>query len=109
MHSEDNITESEKLIESVRLLNRHFELTDRNSLPVTLNMAEIRHQLERVIRWLLDNDMERLLQIMYRIDVSEKAFRQVLATSPPGDLSEEIAELVLKREWLKAETRLKYR
>lgn len=99
----------EKLTESVKLLNKHFELVGDDALPLRMNSIELRKRLIQIIGWMLDNDMEKLLQIMYRIDVSEVAFKKVLSASPPGELSGDVADLVLQREWLKAETRLKYR
>jgi hypothetical protein len=101
--------ETEKLSEGVKLLNQHFDLAGKEALPVKLNTIELKQRLRTIISHLLDNDMEKLLQIMYRIDVSESAFRKVLSTSPPDQLPGDVADLVLEREWIKAETRLKYR
>ncbi|MGB5928702.1 MAG: hypothetical protein WBH03_11035 [Cyclobacteriaceae bacterium] len=103
------ISDDERMSESVRLLNRHFELEQQAAIPVRSDEADLRDRVEKIIRWLMDYDMEKLMQIMYRIDVSEEAFRQAIATSPPGRLSHKIAALVLEREWQKAETRLRYR
>ena len=62
------------------------------------------------IQHLLDHDFARLLQIMYRIDVSEKDFALTLhlddAASSPA---EEISLLIYNRLELKAAYRNKYK
>ena len=97
--------------ESAVLLNKHFGLQNEDAfLPAeNTTVHDLRERLKRIISYLLDKDMERLLQAMYRIDVSEAKLRELLATAPPDKLAGEISDLVIEREVQKAETRIRYR
>jgi hypothetical protein len=57
---------------------------------------------------LLDHDFQRLVQIMYRIDVSEKEFALTLQAGNMK-IPEELAELIYDRLCLKAKIRAKYK
>ena len=65
--------------------------------------------LSRIISYLLDHDLSKLLQALYRIDVNEQAVKQILATEETSEMSMQIAQLILKRELEKVETRNLYR
>lgn len=52
-------------------------------------------KLSQLIDQLLSNQQSTLLQLLYRIDISEKAVLQVLGSTKE---SEEIAHLILERE-----------
>ena len=58
---------------------------------------------------MLNNDMERLLSIFYRIDISEVTFKAILSQASPDEIPTLLAKEVIKREMQKVETRLKYR
>ncbi len=70
---------------------------------------QLKKKLTRAIRELIDHDMERLLQVLYRIDVDEKRSDTILSTSPPPKIPEQLAKLVIERELQKAYTRQLYR
>ena len=65
--------------------------------------------LSKNISYLLDHDLSKLLQALYRIDVNEQAVKQILATEETSEMSMQIAQLILKRELEKVETRNLYR
>jgi hypothetical protein len=65
--------------------------------------------LKPLISELLEKDFARLLQIMYRIDVSEKEFALTLQPNLEKDIPAEIAELVYKRLLIKIKYREKYK
>ncbi len=54
-------------------------------------------QLAEFIHQLIDKDFSRLVQILYRLDVSEAKLRSVLLEHPTGDAGEMIAQLILER------------
>ena len=70
---------------------------------------QLLEKLTPIINNLLDRDMNSLMSILYRIDVSESKFREVLATSEPHLVGENVARLILDRQIQKIETRKKYR
>jgi hypothetical protein len=65
-------------------------------------------KLSPFILHLLDNDFQKLVQIMYRIDVSEKEFGLTLQ---PGkkDIPKKLAEMIYDRLCLKAKIRAEYK
>ena len=95
-----------KLTEALVLANKDFNL-DLSSTEVT-TAEDFQLILAKLIRHLLDSDFERLINGLYRIDVSEEKVKQALS-SASGDIAAEIATLIIRREMPKVETRRKYR
>ena len=93
------------LTEALVLANKDFNL-DISSTEVS-TAEDFQLILAKLIRHLLNNDFERLINGLYRIDVSEEKVKQALSAS--GDIAEEIATLIIRREMQKVETRKKYR
>lgn len=54
-------------------------------------------QLEDAINELIKNDFTRLVQILYRIDVSEAKLKHILNTHPNEDAGKLIAQVILER------------
>ncbi len=46
---------------------------------------------------LIDRDFSRLVQILYRLDVSEDKLKMVLIENPTGDAGTMIAQIILDR------------
>lgn len=53
--------------------------------------------LELVINELIKNDFSRLVQILYRIDVSEAKLKNILNSNPNEDAGKLIAQVILER------------
>jgi hypothetical protein len=85
------------------LLSKEFGLN-----PV-LDATQIQEVLEARLVYLLLNEMETLLQLLYKIDVNEQKVKAAFAQSTPQDIAPELAKLIIDRMRQKAETRLKYR
>lgn len=64
--------------------------------------------LEKQIRYLLDKDFNRLLNAMYRIDISEQKVKEILQNTQPDQISSSLADAIIARERQKIITRLKY-
>lgn len=63
--------------------------------------------VKKVVDDLLASDFQRLLHLLYRIDVSESRLKKTLAQSQ-DDPSIIITELIIERELQKVATRKKY-
>ena len=70
---------------------------------------ELSADLEKYINHLLNNDFERLLQGLYRIDVNEESVKKILNVESPEQIAERLTELILERQRQKAITRMQYR
>lgn len=53
--------------------------------------------LALTINELIKNDFSRLVQILYRIDVSEAKLKNILNTNPNEDAGKLIAQVILER------------
>ena len=70
-----------------------------------LSQNMIREKLIGVIQYLLENNFEKLCNAMYRLDVSERKFHEVLTTNSPENIASQLADLVIDREMQKVRTR----
>ena len=75
------------------------------SIPAK-DREELLIYITKFVSELLQKDFEKLLSIMYRLDIDENKFKLALSTHRPDH---EIAELVVAREEMKVKTREKYR
>ncbi len=68
--------------------------TDNELLTLEKLTAE---QMADFVHQLIDRDFSRLVQILYRLDVSEEKIKTVLVDNPGGDAGAMIAQLVMER------------
>lgn len=68
----------------------------------------IREQVLNRIIELLTRSPEKLMAILYRIDVPESAVAQIFATALPPDVPDLLADLVMERQLAKARTRAEH-
>ncbi|MCZ7557822.1 MAG: hypothetical protein M5R41_15595 [Bacteroidia bacterium] len=72
------------------------------------DMSAFRDALIARIQWLLDTQLERLMHILYRVDVDEHAVQRIFRTSPVQDIATTLADLIIERQLEKARTRARY-
>jgi len=58
---------------------------------------------------LLDGDTERLMHILYRVDVPESVVARVFRDHPLAEIAPTLADLIIERQMEKARTRAAYR
>ena len=85
---------------------------DASFLPVINTdeerFAAIRNILMRRIEELAERDMEKLLFILYRIDVNEKKLYTVMQQTSSELFSSTIADLIIERQLQKIKTRQQF-
>ncbi len=105
------MTQNDNLTEAITLINDHLDIS-KTSLELQNNKLQtyqlLRDKLADVINYLLNNDMEKLLSAIYRIDVSEEKFKSAMNGENINLISENIADLILEREFQKVEYRKKF-
>lgn len=69
---------------------------EKEQAPLTLEQLTA-EQMAAFVNGLVDRDFPRLVQLLYRLDVSEEKLRSVLLEHPTGDAGNMIAELILQR------------
>jgi hypothetical protein len=74
-----------------------------------LTADALENQLAEKINLLIQRDFEAVVQLLYRIDVSEKRLRGILDSDSGEDAGRIIARLIMERQWQKIESRRRYR
>ncbi len=70
---------------------------------------ELLQRIEAAVIELLSTNPERLMQILYRIDVDESRVNDVMQHAPVASVAGRIAELIIERMRNKVRTRQLYR
>ena len=92
-------------------ISKDFSLTgidiDKNLL--TFNPKELYQYIQEEITYLIDNNFEKLLSLLYRIDIPEdKIIHCIKSTGQNQDIYSNITFLILKRIWIKIWYRFNY-
>lgn len=74
-------------------------------LREVISITELKNKLSSYIHHLINNDFNKLVSILYRIDVSEQKLRQLLEGNPLEDAGTIIAELIIERQQQKLQSR----
>ena len=98
--------------ELIKDLNRSYEL----QLADHLSLDQLEALLAEKINALIRGDFGALLQLLYRVDVSEAKLRELLRGAEAGqgqentgeDAGKIIARLIMERQWQKIETRRRF-
>ncbi len=85
------------------LLSKEFD-----NLP-QVSKEKVLEALRQAIIYLLLHDLERLWNILYRIDVNEKKVKALFNLSNPAEIAPQMALLIYERLEEKALTRIQYR
>jgi hypothetical protein len=78
--------------------------------PVTCNSKEeLRTLLAARINDLIIHQFDKLVSLLYRIDISEYKLKQLLASNPSTDAGVVIANLIIERQVQKIKSREQFR
>jgi hypothetical protein len=72
------------------------------------DLEALHYKLAHIVLQLLRSDFNRLLHILYRIDVEEHKVKEAMIAEEPEIIAERISRLIIKRELQKAEIRFRY-
>lgn len=87
--------------ELIQVLNNELAI----ELPEQISFEEIRKKLSRHINFLIQTNFQKLVALLYRIDVSEPKLKILLRESVDIDAGIIIADLIIERQLQK----IKYR
>lgn len=76
---------------------------DTEKLSLVNDEVDFLQKLEEIIAYLIDRDFEKLLWILYRIDVDEQRTKRILGQNLPADAPKVLAQLILERQKKKEE------
>lgn len=74
-------------------------------LPETLSMEELKKTLVTHINHLINNDFEKLVFYLYRIDVNESKMKQLIDRQEGENAAGLIADLIIERQSGKIKSR----
>lgn len=86
-------------------LNDSLEL----SLPGSISLEELKGKLNLHINYLINHDFEKLVSLLYRIDVSEPGLRNLLTQTEGKGAAALITDLIIERQLQKIKSREKYK
>ena len=75
------------------------------SMPSTISREELIRGLQGYVQDLLSNNFSRLIQLLYRMDVSEKQLRALLLEQVQTDAALIISQLIVDRQQQKINSR----
>lgn len=85
-----------------RIIGKDFELEK------DLSAELLRKKMVHAFSWLLDNDISKMMNILYRADVDEEKLKSLLISSSQLPSAEVIADEYIRRQQQKVETWKKY-
>lgn len=91
--------------ELIPLLNEELAV----KIPSETTAKELLEQLTGFINDLIVHDFNQLLNILYRLDVSENKLKQMLGDDNPGDAGKIIAALIIERQLQKIKSRQQFK
>lgn len=83
-------------------------LLANNGIEVKESDLDFRAAVKNQVLYYLENDLNKLYSLLYRIDVSEQKAKDAFGGSTK-EISEKITELILERLLQKIESRKKYK
>lgn len=111
INTDNLLSEAEKenlYLKLIEQINKDFNLANESiDFPLSTAPAELKIQLHEKIFRLIQYKFAEYLNLLYIIDVSENEIKK-LDGSDLVNLSEDVAFLILKREWQKVWFRNKF-
>ncbi len=89
----------------VREINKNMAIF----LPDEISLDELQKRLGIFVNELIQTDFQKLIMLLYRIDVSELKLKQLLQLQPQENAGDIIAALVIERQLQKIKTRQQFR
>ena len=86
-------------------INQSLEI----SLPDNMSLEELKQKLALHINHLINHDFEKLVSLLYRVDVNENKLRNVLDNKEGENTPMLIADLIIERQLQKIKSRQQFR
>jgi hypothetical protein len=93
--------EEQSLIE---IINSEMDL----QLPPHMAFEEMRQKLQAIVNQIIETDFQKLVNILYRIDVNERKLKYLLQENVGEDAPVIIADLIIERQMEKIKTRKQF-
>jgi hypothetical protein len=77
-------------------------------LAEKISFEEVKQKLTEHVNYLINNDFQQLVRLLYKVDVNEKKLRNVLIENKDNDAGNMIAQLIIERQLQKIKTRREF-
>jgi hypothetical protein len=91
--------------ELIQLINDQIKTDFTDNIPI----EELQEKLRIFINDLIQNDFQKLISILYRVDVNENKLKKILKEEAQRDAADIISNLIIERQVQKINTRKQYR
>src|SRR5687768_12822542 len=88
----------------IEALQKEFSL----SVPEKISMTGVKEMLSAHVNYLITNNFNLLVSLLYRIDVNEAKLKTFLKENPGEDAGKIIADLIIERQLQKIKTRQQF-
>lgn len=78
-------------------------------LPEDTTFSKLRYLLQQNVKQLIENDFQKLVDVLYRVDVNEGKLKFLLQENVGEDTPVIIADLIIERQMEKIRTRAAYK
>ena len=105
-------TEKQSVNEIIKFVEKDFLVGENNSLiPSTdsLSLEDFRKYLIGKLKYLLDEKFDTLVNVLYRIDISEKKLSQLFSGKNKDSIPSNLADLIIERQLQKMHLRKLYK
>lgn len=94
---QDNNVNTEILLQQLEAVKEKNDISDN-----------LRQKLSEYINELINTDFEKLVQLLYRLDIDEKKLKKVLHDNPGHNAAEMISDLIIERQLQKIQSRQQF-
>jgi hypothetical protein len=104
--------EKKQVVEIVKFVEKDFLIADSTSLiPSTdlTSLEEYKKYLAEKLKFLLDEKFDTLVNILYRIDISEKKLSQLFSGNSRDSIPASLADMIIDRQLEKLRLRKLYK
>ncbi len=104
--------EKKQVVEIVKFVEKDFLMADNTSLIPSTDLAsleEFRKYLTEKLKYLLDEKFDTLVNILYRIDISERKLSQLFSGNNRDSIPASLAEMIIERQLEKLRLRKLYK
>ena len=101
-----------KVSEVSQVISKDFQIAESASLIPEIDAAtleEFKIYLTEKLSELMDNKYDTLINILYRIDVSEEKLGELFSGGDRNYIPQKLAELIIDRQLQKVQFRKKYK
>lgn len=104
--------EKKQVLEVSEIISRDFDKAGISSIIISKefdNLAQLKKQLTRKIKDLMDSNYEKLINILYRIDINEVKLNELFSSKNRDYIPDRLADLIIERQMQKITIRNMYK